>query len=376
MNFNVGDFGVAERSGASEGDDGEASPQRMVGSIHYLSPELCDGGRPTAAADCWALGVILYELCALELPFPGNNPLVVAMKILQGVVQPLSKQYSAELRSLCGALLCPAVKHRISAAEVSQLPWIRRVQRHEEVKPKPDEMETLKISLGSIEFERFMMAQLSARANAATEAASTVPAVCQAVDEASSACLDSCFSSLIRCCGSLSVLAPADDSCALQLLQKALRKVHIGPEACVLLKGNMRRLWRYPDADDWKIPQARLRGLLHSIFQVAEVSPSTSVAWAGCSGTRASLDFTILLTLVQRARKEKPLMPKKKRRKKRSGEGPVTADSCQRFYQIRDPINEEVDEALEALTAPSDEDLLLDEANKIATGAVRNARLC
>ena len=30
---------------------------RQVGSIHYLAPELCEGGRPTAAADCWALGV-------------------------------------------------------------------------------------------------------------------------------------------------------------------------------------------------------------------------------------------------------------------------------------------------------------------------------
>lgn len=156
----VGDFGVAERSGA---DTAEAAPRRLVGSIHYLAPELCDGGRPTAKADCWALGVILYELCALELPFPGDNPLVVAMKILQGIVQPLSKQYSAELRSLCSALLCPTVQHRISAAEVSQLPWIRKVQRQEEVKPLRDEMETLKISLGSIEFERFMMAQLAAR---------------------------------------------------------------------------------------------------------------------------------------------------------------------------------------------------------------------
>lgn len=168
----VGDFGVAERDAAGDaaGADADvfaAAPRRLVGSIHYLPPELCDGGRPTAKADCWALGVILYELCALELPFPGDNPLVVAMKILQGVVQPLSKQYSAELRSLCGALLCPTVQHRISAEEVSQLPWVRRVQRHEEVKPLSDEMETLKISLGSIEFERFMMAQLTARQDAA-----------------------------------------------------------------------------------------------------------------------------------------------------------------------------------------------------------------
>lgn len=190
----------------------------------------------------------------------------------------------------------------------------------------------------------------------AAEAASSVPAVCQAVDEASSVCLDICFSSLIRCCGSLSVLA-AEGSCALQLLQKAIRKVHLRPEALVLLKGNMRRLWRYPEADDWRIPQARLRGLLHSIFQAGEVSKTTSLAWASSSGTRASLDFTILLMLVRRARQEQPAMPKKKRRKKRS-----------------DPINEEVDEALEALTAPSSEELLLDEVFEMLTAVEPSER--
>lgn len=143
----------------------------LVGSIHYLSPELCDGGQATAAADCWAMGaswtlkrpgnstespqkpdkihrkrmksiethripdasklfqplffsrssifeVVLYEMCTLELPFPGSNALAVCLRILQAVVPPLARSYSKELRALIGALLCPTVEHRISAKQV------------------------------------------------------------------------------------------------------------------------------------------------------------------------------------------------------------------------------------------------------------------
>eukprot|EP00434_Breviolum_minutum_P035835 symbB.v1.2.031734.t2/scaffold3717.1/size51512/4 len=158
----VGDFGVSECGQSDESGAAKTTP-RVVGSIHYLAPELCEGGRPTAAADCWALGVVLYEMCALEVPFPGNTPLVVAMKILQGVVQPLSENYSVELRSLCGALLCPSVKHRISAAEVAMLPWLRELQKHAMLAPEPDHLDALKSSAGATEFERFIMAQLAAR---------------------------------------------------------------------------------------------------------------------------------------------------------------------------------------------------------------------
>eukprot|EP00434_Breviolum_minutum_P035834 symbB.v1.2.031734.t1/scaffold3717.1/size51512/4 len=65
-----------------------------------------------------------------------------------------------ELRSLCGALLCPSVKHRISAAEVAMLPWLRELQKHAMLAPEPDHLDALKSSAGATEFERFIMAWL------------------------------------------------------------------------------------------------------------------------------------------------------------------------------------------------------------------------
>eukprot|EP00913_Durusdinium_trenchii_P019234 g18076.t1 len=221
----VGDFGVAAHHTTAE-----VAPC-IVGSIHYLSPELCDGGRSTAAADCWALGVILYEMCALELPFPGNNALAVTMKIMHGVVQPLSTSYSVELRSLCSALLCPSVKHRISAKEVSMLPWVRQIQRHDEKAVQEDIRASMLTESGSREFERFIIAQL------VSAIAEKVQGLCKAIDKASSN-LNRSFPALIRCCGALAVLAPEGEVAPLDLLRKALRKVSsLRPEDFALLKG-------------------------------------------------------------------------------------------------------------------------------------------
>ncbi|MHC4451137.1 MAG: protein kinase domain-containing protein [Planctomycetota bacterium] len=67
----VGDFGLArltsDLSMSLSTDDGiEGTPQ-------YLAPELVMGGRATAAADIWALGVVLYRMLAGRHPFATRN---------------------------------------------------------------------------------------------------------------------------------------------------------------------------------------------------------------------------------------------------------------------------------------------------------------
>ena len=39
-----------------------------------MSPELASGKRYSAPADLWALGVVAYEMIALQLPFVAANP--------------------------------------------------------------------------------------------------------------------------------------------------------------------------------------------------------------------------------------------------------------------------------------------------------------
>ncbi|MFG2822162.1 protein kinase [Kitasatospora sp. NPDC048365] len=54
------DFGVAQVEGSTD----LTATGVVIGSMPYLSPERASGRRPTAAADLWALGLVLYE--ALE----------------------------------------------------------------------------------------------------------------------------------------------------------------------------------------------------------------------------------------------------------------------------------------------------------------------
>lgn len=54
----IGDLGVAKLL-----DTSTAFAQTIVGTPYYLSPELCSDQPYRDKSDCWALGVILYEVC-------------------------------------------------------------------------------------------------------------------------------------------------------------------------------------------------------------------------------------------------------------------------------------------------------------------------
>jgi eukaryotic-like serine/threonine-protein kinase len=70
------DFGLSHLAG----DAGSATATGVVlGSPAYMAPELLAGARPSAASDFYALGVLLYELLCLRLPFgAGEGPQALA----------------------------------------------------------------------------------------------------------------------------------------------------------------------------------------------------------------------------------------------------------------------------------------------------------
>ena len=53
----IGDLGVAKLL-----DTSTAFAQTIVGTPYYLSPELCADQPYRDKSDCWALGVLLYEV--------------------------------------------------------------------------------------------------------------------------------------------------------------------------------------------------------------------------------------------------------------------------------------------------------------------------
>lgn len=60
----IGDFGISKVL-----DKTVLASKSFVGTPYYLSPEMVEGKPYSTKADVWALGVILYHLCALKLPF-------------------------------------------------------------------------------------------------------------------------------------------------------------------------------------------------------------------------------------------------------------------------------------------------------------------
>lgn len=84
QNILVNDAGVAKIT-----DFGIATAQHMaqltqsdtiMGSLHYLAPEVARGEQATNQADIYALGVVLYELLVGVVPFDGETPVNIAFK--------------------------------------------------------------------------------------------------------------------------------------------------------------------------------------------------------------------------------------------------------------------------------------------------------
>ncbi len=72
----VTDFGIARTVDV----DGMTQTGTVLGTSNYIAPEQASGNRVDAHSDVYALGVVLYELLAGEVPFPGESFVAVAMK--------------------------------------------------------------------------------------------------------------------------------------------------------------------------------------------------------------------------------------------------------------------------------------------------------
>ena len=96
----LGDFGIAKcLNGTFE------KAKTLIGTPYYLSPEIINDKPYDYKSDIWSLGILLYEMCALKMPFEGNNMPQLYMKISTGNYSPLSKVFSQDLRNLVNSML-------------------------------------------------------------------------------------------------------------------------------------------------------------------------------------------------------------------------------------------------------------------------------
>ncbi len=65
------DFGIAKSFSNSEDD--LTRPDRIVGTVNYLSPEVIIGARQSVQSDLFALGIVFFEMLTKKNPFVSEN---------------------------------------------------------------------------------------------------------------------------------------------------------------------------------------------------------------------------------------------------------------------------------------------------------------
>ncbi len=76
-------------------------------------------------SDIWALGCILYEMCALQQAWNGSNLLGLVYKIVQEKYPPVPAIYSEDLKRLVGNMLSKDPIGRPTLPQILALPFIR-----------------------------------------------------------------------------------------------------------------------------------------------------------------------------------------------------------------------------------------------------------
>lgn len=117
----VGDFGISKVL-----QNTNCFAMTQIGTPYYLSPEICQKKPYSWGTDVWSLGCVLYELCALKVPFEGADLRQLANRICSGPAPFVPPAYSQELKTLCLELLNRDVKRRPSATDILQRPIVQR----------------------------------------------------------------------------------------------------------------------------------------------------------------------------------------------------------------------------------------------------------
>lgn len=117
----LGDFGIAKVL-----EESETFADTRIGTPHYLPPEMCSNKPYEFSADVWCLGVVLYELLALEVPFSAPSMASLVLKICTTEPRPVPSVYSNELRALLARMLAKGPRERPLSAEIVAMPHVRR----------------------------------------------------------------------------------------------------------------------------------------------------------------------------------------------------------------------------------------------------------
>ena len=116
----LGDFGIAKCLNQTID-----KAKTYIGTPYYLSPEIINSQPYDFKSDIWSLGVLLYEMCALKMPFDASNLPQLYIKIINCNYPPLNNNYSDEIKKLVKAMLNEQSLKRPNIGEILYYPIIK-----------------------------------------------------------------------------------------------------------------------------------------------------------------------------------------------------------------------------------------------------------
>lgn len=119
MQVKLGDFGVSRVLSSTK-----SRAATIIGTPYYYSPEMCKGETYDTKSDIWSLGVLLYEMCALEYPFKGKNYSKLIEQITSGKQSEIPAMYSKDMNNLIRGLLKKEAAKRPNLKQIVEHPSI------------------------------------------------------------------------------------------------------------------------------------------------------------------------------------------------------------------------------------------------------------
>ncbi len=115
------DLGIARLAGATEAETGLTQPGMMLGTVHYLAPEVITGDVPTPASDIYALGGVLFLMLTGRTPFTGSDTVSALGQHVHAPIPSLRQlrpDIPPGLERLCQRMLAKNPAERPSAEQV------------------------------------------------------------------------------------------------------------------------------------------------------------------------------------------------------------------------------------------------------------------
>lgn len=99
--------------------------ETQIGTPYYLSPEMYRDEPYGQKSDVWSLGIMLYEILMLELPFQAKHLPGLARKVLKQDPAPIDPdRYCGAMQELVSDLLLKDPRARPSVDEILARPFL------------------------------------------------------------------------------------------------------------------------------------------------------------------------------------------------------------------------------------------------------------